>query len=140
LSSLSADQKGVATINNWTNTYWQSENYLTWNKQVRRNDKLTALIGLSWQKYYQEFMGSTATGFIDDFWGWHNLGAGTIYDPPGSYDQQWTMNSYFARLTYSMNNKYLLTLTGRYDGSSEFGENNKYAFFPSAGLAWRVSQ
>jgi outer membrane receptor protein involved in Fe transport len=47
---------------------------------------------------------------------------------------------YFARLTYSMNNKYLLTLTGRYDGSSKFGENNKYAFFPSAGLAWRISQ
>lgn len=140
LSSLSADQKGVATINNWTNTYWQSENYLTWNKTLRTNDKLTALVGLSWQKNYQEYMGQTTTGFIDDFWGWHNLGAGTIYNTPGSSDNQWTMNSYFARLTYSMNNKYLLTLTGRYDGSSKFGENNKYAFFPSAGLAWRVSQ
>lgn len=140
LSSLSADQKGVASISNWMRTYWQSENYLTYNKKVRSNDNLTALVGLSWQKNYQEYSSSTATGFIDDFWGWHNLGAGTIYNPPASNDDQWTMNSYFARFTYSLENKYLLTLTGRYDGSSKFGVNNKYAFFPSAGLAWRVSQ
>lgn len=140
LSSLSADQKGVASISNWMNTYWQSENYLTWNKQFANNQKLTALVGLSWQKNYQEYMSATATGFIDDFWGWHNLGAGTIYNPPASADNQWTMNSYFARLTYNISNKYLFTLTGRYDGSSKFGENNKYAFFPSAGAAWRISE
>jgi TonB-dependent starch-binding outer membrane protein SusC len=140
LSSLSADQKGVASINNWMTTYWQSENYLTWNKKIADNHRLTALLGLSWQKNYQEYMGTTATGFIDDFWGWHNLGAGTIYNPPGSSDNQWTMNSYFARLTYNISDKYLFTLTGRYDGSSKFGANNKYAFFPSAGAAWRVSQ
>lgn len=140
LSSLSADQKGVASINNWMNSYWQSENYLTWNKQVAPNHRLTALVGLSWQKNYQEYVGATSTGFIDDFWGWHNLGAGTIYNPPGSSDNQWTMNSYFARLTYNISNKYLFTLTGRYDGSSKFGINNKYAFFPSAGAAWRISE
>jgi len=50
------------------------------------------------------------------------------------------MNSYFLRLAYTYNNKYSATITGRYDGSSKFGKNNKYAFFPSAGLAWNVSQ
>ena len=50
------------------------------------------------------------------------------------------MNSYFARFTYNISDKYLFTVTGRYDGSSKFGENNKYAFFPSAGVAWRISQ
>lgn len=140
LSSLSADQKGVASINNWMNTYWQSENYLTWNKRIADDHRLTALLGLSWQKNYQEYMGATSTGFIDDFWQWHNLGAGTIYNPPSSADNQWTMNSYFARLTYNISDKYLFTLTGRYDGSSKFGENNKYAFFPSAGAAWRISE
>jgi hypothetical protein len=109
-------------------------------KQFANDHRLTALVGLSWQKNYQEYMGATATGFIDDFWGWHNLGAGTLYNPPASSDIQWTMNSYFARLTYNISNKYLFTLTGRYDGSSKFGENNKYAFFPSAGAAWRISE
>jgi len=50
------------------------------------------------------------------------------------------MNSYFARATYNLDEKYLFTATGRYDGSSKFGANNKYAFFPSVGAAWRVSE
>lgn len=140
LHSLSFDQKGVASINDWNTTYWQSENYFTYNKQVERNQRLTAMLGLSWQKNYYEWAYAEAENFIDDYWGWHNLGAGSIYAAPGSYDEQWTMNSYFARFTYNISEKYLFTLTGRYDGSSKFGENNKYAFFPSAGIGWRISQ
>lgn len=140
LHSLSFNQKGVANISNWMRTYWQSENYLTWNKQINENQKLTAMLGLSWQKYYEEYDWAGAENFIDDYWGWHNLGAGTNPRPPSSSDYQWQMNSYFARLTYNINEKYLFTLTGRYDGSSKFGENNKYAFFPSLGVAWRLSE
>ncbi len=50
------------------------------------------------------------------------------------------LNSYFGRLKYNFDNKYLLTLTARYDGSSRFGENNRYGFFPSGDLAWRVTE
>ena len=50
------------------------------------------------------------------------------------------MNSYFLRLAYTYKDRYSATVTGRYDGSSKFGENNKYAFFPSAGLAWNITQ
>jgi hypothetical protein len=49
------------------------------------------------------------------------------------------MNSYFLRLAYNYNNTYMATVTGRYDGSSKFGQNNKYAFFPSVGLGWLAS-
>jgi TonB-linked SusC/RagA family outer membrane protein len=140
LSSLSANERGVASITNWQRTYWQSENYLTWNKQVNSNQRLTALVGLSWQKYVEEASGASTSNFIDDYWAWHNLGAGTGVPGVSSSDYQWTMNSYFARLTYNISDKYLFTATGRYDGSSKFGENNKYAFFPSVGAAWNVSQ
>jgi TonB-dependent starch-binding outer membrane protein SusC len=141
LSSLSFDQKGVASIENWMDTYWQSENYLTWNKRINENHSMTALAGLSFQKSYTENVYAAAENFIDDYWGWHNLTAGsTIATPPRSGDDQWTMNSYFARVTYNIMDKYLFTATGRYDGSSKFGKNNKYAFFPSAGVAWRVSE
>jgi TonB-linked SusC/RagA family outer membrane protein len=141
LSSLSFDQKGVASIENWMDTYWQSENYLTWNKKINDRHSMTALAGLSLQKSYSENQFAEAQNFIDDFWGWHNLQAGsTVANPPRSGDQQWTMNSYFARVTYNIDDKYLFTATGRYDGSSKFGKNNKYAFFPSAGAAWRISQ
>ncbi len=140
LSSLSLNERGVASINNWMRTYWQTENYLTWNKQVNSNQKLTALLGLSWQKNYQEYQGASVTNFIDDYWQWHNLGAGTGVPGIGSGDETWAMNSYFARLTYNISDKYLFTATGRYDGSSRFGQNNKYAFFPSAGAAWNISK
>ncbi|MCS2606276.1 TonB-dependent receptor [Parabacteroides distasonis] len=50
------------------------------------------------------------------------------------------MNSYFLRFAYTFKDRYSATVTGRYDGSSKFGDNNKYAFFPSAGLAWNITQ
>ena len=140
LSSLSLNERGIASINNWMSTYWQSENYLTWNKQVTTNQKLTGLLGLSWQKNYSEYQGASVSNFIDDYWQWHNLGAGTGVPGIGSNDETWAMNSYFARMTYNISDKYLFTLTGRYDGSSRFGKNNKFAFFPSAGAAWRISE
>ncbi len=140
LSSLSLNQRGEAHIDNWMTTYWQSENYLTWNKRVNDNQKLTALLGLSWQKNYREYEGASVTNFIDDYWQWHNLAAGTGDRGIGSNDETWSMNSYFARMTYNINDRYLFTVTGRYDGSSRFGKNNKYAFFPSAGAAWNVSK
>jgi TonB-linked SusC/RagA family outer membrane protein len=140
LSSLSLNERGVASINNWMRSYWQSENYLTWNKQVAANHKLTALLGLSWQKNYSEYQGASVSNFIDDYWQWHNLGAGTGDRGIGSSDETWAMNSYFARMTYNISDKYLFTATGRYDGSSKFGKNNKYAFFPSAGVAWNISK
>ncbi len=139
LSSLSLNERGVASLSNWMKTYWQSENYFTYNKQVTANQKLTALLGLSWQKNYIESQGATTTNFSNDYWQWHNLGAGTGVASVGSGDETWTMNSYFARMTYNISDKYLFTATGRYDGSSKFGENNKFAFFPSAGFAWNVS-
>ncbi|MEJ7587252.1 MAG: TonB-dependent receptor [Ferruginibacter sp.] len=140
LSSLSLNERGVASINNWMGNYWQSENYLTYNKQVRSNHKLTALLGLSWQRNYLEYQGASVSNFIDDYWQWHNLGAGTGDRGIGSSDETWSMNSYFARMTYNISDKYLFTLTGRYDGSSKFGQNNKFAFFPSAGAAWNISK
>ncbi|SEM12106.1 TonB-linked outer membrane protein, SusC/RagA family [Chitinophaga rupis] len=140
LPHLSADQGGVATITNNTNTYWQSENYLTWNKKINERQRMTALVGISFQRYNNENFNTEEQNFISDFFQYHNLGAGSVRQTIGSGDYQWSMNSYFARVTYNINEKYLFTATGRYDGSSRFGENNKYAFFPSVGAGWNISQ
>lgn len=140
LHNLSQDQGGVANINSYFNRYWQSENYLTWNKQISSSHKMTALLGASWQQYNQERMRAETQNFIDDIFQWDYLQAGSVRSASESQDYKWAMNSYFARVTYSINNKYLFTATGRYDGSSKFGANNKYAFFPSVGAAWRISQ
>ncbi len=78
--------------------------------------------------------------FSSNFYQWNNLGAGANPSSVGSSNTRSALNSYFARATYSYQGKYMLTATGRIDGSSKFGTNNKYAFFPSVGLAWRISQ
>ena len=140
LPHLSQDQGGDAKIDAYTNIYWQSENYLTYNKAINSRQKMTALLGASWQQYNQEWVEAEAQDFIDDFFQYQYLAAGSVRQADISQDYQWAMNSYFARVTYNIDEKYLFTATGRYDGSSKFGVNNKYAFFPSAGAAWRVSQ
>ena len=140
LPHLSQDQGGVANINAYNNSYWQSENYLTWNKEINSHQKLTALLGASWQQYNQERVRAEDQNFIDDIFQWHYLQAGSVKSASESQDYKWSMNSYFARVTYNINDKYLFTATGRYDGSSKFGANNKYAFFPSIGAAWRASE
>jgi TonB-linked SusC/RagA family outer membrane protein len=140
LAHMSADQGGVANIRGFLNTYWQSENYLTWNKTINQRHRFTALLGASWQQYNQETDFVETQNFIDDIFQWHTLGSGSVRSSSTSADYKWAMNSYFARATYNLDEKYLFTATGRYDGSSKFGANNKYAFFPSVGAAWRVSE
>lgn len=140
LAHLSQDQGGVANINAYNTTYWQSENYLTYNKTFNRNQKLTALLGISFQQFNNERVRSETQNFIDDIFQWHYQQAGSVRTANESQDYQWSMNSYFARATYDISGKYFFTATGRYDGSSKFGKNNKYAFFPSVGAAWRLSE
>ena len=70
---------------------------------------------------------------------WYNLGYGATQQQVGSQYQDWALLSLFGRVNYNLRDRYLFTLTARRDGSSRFGANNKWANFPSAAFAWRVS-
>lgn len=130
---------GWAEISHTNTSYWQEETYLTYMKTFDLH-RINAMAGLSWQEREYKYDRSYTEGFSDDFFEWNNMGAGTNPSAPSSDYSRWAMNSYFLRLAYTYNDRYSMTMTGRYDGSSKFGENNKYAFFPSAGLAWNVNQ
>lgn len=140
LQHLSADQGGVANITEIANYYWQSENYLTWNKKINDRQKLTALIGFSLSRNGFERDFAEAQNFIDDSFQFNNLNAGSVRSSTTSDAQSNQLNSVYGRVSYNIDEKYLFTATGRYDGSSRFGANNKFAFFPSVGAAWRASQ
>lgn len=140
LNYISRGQQGVGQVENDRFNSWQFENYLTYNKQFNKIHSLNAMLGLSWQHIDQfENMASTQ-GFSDDYFGFYNLGAGANPQAPTSDGSAYGLNSYFTRLNYGLKDKYLLTFTGRVDGSSKFGKANQYAFFPSAAIAWRISQ
>jgi len=135
---LDHSSNGSASASNSHSLYWQEETYLTYITDINKHH-INAMAGASWQAREYTYSSSSQSGFTDDFYGYYNLGNGT--DRPGvdsDYDK-WAMNSYFLRLAYNYNNTYMATVTGRYDGSSKFGQNNKYAFFPSIGLGWLAS-
>ncbi|MBB6501175.1 SusC/RagA family TonB-linked outer membrane protein [Pedobacter cryoconitis] len=131
---------GDASVNNNRYNSWQFENYLTYNRQFSKIHTLTAMAGLSWQ-HVDRFENQASTqGFDDSYFKYNNLGAGSSPQPPYSNGQAYGLNSYFARINYSLLNRYLVTFTGRADGSSKFGSSNQFAFFPSAALAWKVTE
>ena len=137
---ISRGAQGEASINISNSFYWQNENYFNYNKTFG-DHSVTGLLGISWQKYAWENLDTYNQRFFDDFYKWHNIGIGTAPRPGlSSSDGQNSLNSYFARANYSYRGKYLLTVTGRQDGSSKFGENSKYGFFPSGSVAWRMSE
>lgn len=140
LNGFSANQKGYADINAGNSLYWQSENYFTYKKDLFNNHRIDALLGMSWQESYGESVFASAENFIDDFYGWHNLSVGNVRSGLSSGDNRWALNSYFGRINYNIADKYIFTATGRFDGSSKFGKNNRFAFFPSFGAAWRISE
>lgn len=82
----------------------------------------------------------TARDFISDVYGYNNLDAGAQWDKPNTGRSKSTLLSGFGRINYVLMDKYLFTVTGRADGSSKFGTNNKWAFFPSFAAAWRINQ
>lgn len=130
---------GWAEFENWNTLYWQEETYLTYNK-VFGEHRINAMAGLSWQERTYRRNKARTEGFGDDFYEDNNMAVGTTPSSPESDWSRWAMNSYFLRFAYTYKDRYSATLTARVDGSSKFGENNKYAFFPSAGLAWNISQ
>jgi TonB-linked SusC/RagA family outer membrane protein len=119
--------------------YWQNQNYFNYDKRVG-DHTFAGMIGLSWSEEVYDYVEARAYNFPSDFYQYNNLNAGTDTPQAHSSNARSALNSYFARFNYSYLGKYMLTATGRYDGSSKFGANNKYAFFPSVGAAWRISQ
>jgi TonB-linked SusC/RagA family outer membrane protein len=140
LNYISRNQGGDASVENQRHNSWQFENYLTYNKKISDDHSFTGLLGLSWQHVDQFSALARSQRFQDDYFQFNNLGAGANPVAPASGTSAYGLNSYFGRINYNLKEKYLLTLTGRADGSSKFGSENRYAFFPSAALAWRMSE
>lgn len=118
----------------------QGEIFVNYNKTLDKHT-IGALAGYSYFENMYEGFGAQRSGFVTDAFGYNNLGAGYNYRLGDVYSYKGKSNlvSFFARANYSYDGKYLLTATVRRDGSSRFGENNKWGTFPSASAAWKIS-
>ena len=129
---------GQVNLVNSESLYWQEETFVTYQNTINKH-RLNLMGGLSWQERIYRTSTSTSKGFSNNFYGFENIGVGTIPGIPTSNYDAWSMNSYFLRAGYTYDDRYTVTATTRVDGSSRFGGNNKYGFFPSAGIGWIVS-
>jgi TonB-linked SusC/RagA family outer membrane protein len=119
---------------------WLNENTLTWNKTFNDDHAFNVLGGYTLQRNNAEMVLGSSSNFVNDVMQNNNLGAGSVYNKPESEAIQWSLMSYLARVNYTLKNRYLLSVNARIDGSSRFGANNKYGFFPSASAGWRISE
>lgn len=117
-----------------------NENTLRYAKIFKEKHNLELLGGFSWQKE-QDFSATTEpTGFADDRLGLNSIGSATGATTIGSSLTEWSMASFIARVNYQYDNKYLLTASFRADGSSKFGADNKWGYFPSVAVGYRLSE
>lgn len=135
------NRKGSASIGYTKAMSLLNTNMLTYEKVVN-NHRFTALGVYELQQRTTQRSGMSNSIFDNDITMFYDIAAGTQSGGPGIYSNytEWTMASYLGRLNYSFNDKYLLTISARADGSSKFGKDNKWGFFPSAAAAWKMSE
>ncbi len=121
-------------------TTGQVEAYLNYNKIFGKNS-INAMAGYTYLENVYQGFGAQRSGFETDLFGYNNLGAGHDYRIGDVYSYKGRSNlvSYFARANYAYDSRYIFTATVRRDGSSRFGENNKWGTFPSAAVAWNIT-
>jgi len=131
---------GYATIDDALSTFYQNSNILTYDKNIGSQHHFT-LMGVVEQQYSKsETSGLVASKFTVDQTGANDLGGAEQINSKYSNVSKRVLNSYLGRLNYAFEDKYLLTASFRADGSSVFGANNKWGYFPSGSLAWKMSE
>lgn len=130
---------GSASQSSSQNYSWLNENTLTYDRTFHRIHAVNVVGGFTLQHWYQKSFGEGITNLSTNAESYNNLGVGTPGTPNSSYQDN-ALSSWFGRLNYRLMDKYLFTATLRGDGSSRFGVNNKWGYFPSGAFAWRVSQ
>lgn len=157
-SRFGAHDKGYNTSDYYGNqlNQWTGYAYHTNSESFQNNLELTskydlnvgkhrmnAMVGYSYQYYKYEQNYANIYNFPTDFFQWNNLGIGQALKEGkagmGSSASENTLIGFFARVSYAYDNRYNLLVSVRREGSSKFGDNNKWGTFPSASLGWTIS-
>ncbi|WP_177214970.1 TonB-dependent receptor [Maribacter stanieri] len=132
---------GIANINVLERSNYLFEYTMNYQKAFNENHNLTVLGGVTYQKFSLKNFYGNISGFPSDDIGTNNLELGdTNTDQLGSRAEENTLLSYLGRVNYNLYNKFLLTGSIRADGSSRFGENNKFGYFPSFAFGWKLNE
>jgi TonB-linked SusC/RagA family outer membrane protein len=141
-SSSRANNSNPATANRSFNQQFHSvlDNMLIYEKMLTPKHKIGITLLQSLEQDRLDSLRGAVSDIPYESQKYYNLGTANQVSALTSSLSEWALSSYMARVNYSFNSKYLLTVTGRYDGSSRLAKGNKWSFFPSAALAWNVTE
>ena len=117
-----------------------NENIANYNVTIAHDHSINLMGGFTYQQHVAKELGGSGTGYLADITETYDLGAATTPGIPSSGYSKWVLMSFLARFNYAYKGKYLLTLSARADGSSRYSPGNKWGYFPSGAIAWRVSE
>lgn len=124
-------------LNPITTDSWINENILNYRKTIAGDHNISALLGQSFQKFNRKSLSLSGSGSIDNLITSIN-GASTILNFSQGISEN-KLLSYFGRINYDYKSRYLLSFTMRQDGSSRFGEDNRFGYFPAVSAGWRFT-
>ncbi|HLW50593.1 MAG TPA: SusC/RagA family TonB-linked outer membrane protein, partial [Sphingobacteriaceae bacterium] len=131
-------QGGIATVLLGQNTNYLVEGTLTYDKTIAFHH-LSAVIGATTQRFISDNINNVSRNFPSDATETYNMGLGDRSTfVLGSGRATNSLLSYLGRINYEFKEKYLFTASFRVDGSSRFGENNRFAYFPSLAVGWKL--
>ncbi|WPP48019.1 SusC/RagA family TonB-linked outer membrane protein [Catalinimonas niigatensis] len=116
-----------------------SENTISYNKTIDERHSFSAVAGFTYQDFDSTSLGGSGVGFLSDAFETHDLSAAENPNIPSSSYSKSVLLSYLGRVNYTLLDRYLFTFSFRSDGSSRYSEGNKWGYFPSGAVAWRIS-
>lgn len=129
--------RGLGSNNSTFITNYNTNNYFNYEKTIGKHD-ISATMGMQYQQSRAKFNFVEGLDFPSD--SYQRIASAATISGGSSSESNFRFLSYFLRSNYKFNNKYLLSLSGRIDGSSRFGVNNRYGFFPAASAGWVLSE
>jgi TonB-dependent starch-binding outer membrane protein SusC len=133
------NSQGSASVSTSQFTSLLSENTISYNKTIAQRHSISAVVGVTYQDFLSTGLTGSGIGFLSNTSQTYDLAAASTPGIPGSSFSKSTLLSYLGRVNYAFDSKYLATASFRVDGSSKYSEGNKWGYFPSAALAWRIS-
>lgn len=134
------DKNNTASRGHSRDMQWSNENYFNYSKNFKKKHYLDLMVGQSWSGQRKEGFETSVTRFDTDYYMWDNIGAGSYFNAPSSSYTKISHLSFFARASYRLMDRYNFMVLMRADGSSRFGDDNKFGYFPAASFAWNMKK
>lgn len=138
---IGLQSNGIASVWTGESNYYLLEGTLNYNKKFGDDHSVNAVAGATYEHFGTNTFNGTGRGYLTPDLSYNAIGTGASdLNLLGSGRQSAVLASYLGRVNYSFKNRYLFTASFRADGSSRFGNNNRFGYYPSAAVAWKIQE